>query len=247
MKKKFMIYCGQKDTIDLMETRKVTMDKEKNRFQSEMTKGQDEFKDQIQNIDRVVMSFHQHQNITFHEEVAKTVADISKSLNEFQEKARLYNNREGLFGQEITDYSKLTQVIKDFTPYSNLWFTAHNWFKNSIDWLNCEWNQLDATAAEKFVEDGVRNLAGVIRFFKEKDIKPVLKIAEQVKAQVDEFKPKVPLMVGLRKQGMKPRHWQQISEKVGFEIYPDEGFTFQKVLDKDMMGHVDLCVEVGER
>jgi len=48
----------------------------------------------------------------------------------------------------------------------------------------------------------------------------VLKIAENVKSQIDTFRPKVPLMVALRKQGMKERHWNQISDKVGFKVDP---------------------------
>jgi len=42
-----------------------------------------------------------------------------------------------------------------------------------------------------------------------------------VKGQLDEFKPKVPLMVALRKKGMTERHWDQISQKVGFEVKPN--------------------------
>ena len=49
---------------------------------------------------------------------------------------------------------------------------------------------------------------------------------EQVKGQLEEFKPKVPLMVALRKQGMKDRHWQNISDKMGKEVKPAPGFTF---------------------
>lgn len=93
----------------------------------------------------------------------------------------------------------------------------------------------------------MRILAGVIRFFKERDIGPVLKIAQSVKEQIDEFKPKVPLMVSLRKKGLVDRHWKQISEKVGFEVYPTEGFTFAKALDMGLMQNVDVCVEIGER
>jgi dynein heavy chain len=48
----------------------------------------------------------------------------------------------------------------------------------------------------------------------------VLKIAQSVKEQIDEFKPKVPLMVSLRKKGLVERHWKQISDKVGFEVLP---------------------------
>lgn len=27
-----------------------------------------------------------------------------------------------------TDYGKIQQMVKEFTPYSNLWVTAHQWF-----------------------------------------------------------------------------------------------------------------------
>lgn len=33
-------------------------------------------------------------------------------------------------------------------------------------------------------------------------------------------------MVALRKPGMFDRHWKQISEKVGFEVKPNDDFTF---------------------
>lgn len=52
-------------------------------------------------------------------------------------------------------------------------------------------------------------------------------------------------MVSLRKKGMVERHWKQISDKVGIEIAPVEGFTFNKVLEMGLMTHVDTCVEVG--
>ena len=72
----------------------------------------------------------------------------------------------------------------------------------------CDWEKLDAVSAEKFVDEGSRTLTGVIRFFKDRDMGPVLKIAENIKKEIDEFKPKVPLMVALRKHGMKERHWK---------------------------------------
>lgn len=43
-------------------------------------------------------------------------------------------------------------MIRDFTPFSNLWITADQWFNNSKEWLNGEWETLDAVSAEKFVE-----------------------------------------------------------------------------------------------
>lgn len=42
-------------------------------------------------------------------------------------------------------------------------------------------DNLDAVAAERFIDDGSRTLVGVIRFFKERDMIPVLKIAQSIK------------------------------------------------------------------
>lgn len=87
--------------------------------------------------------------------------------------------------------------------------------------MHGEWTAIDAESCEKFVEDSIKNLNYAIRVFKEKEIVHILKITEAIKYQIDEFKPKVPLLSALRKNGLKDRHWKQISEKVGFEIYPD--------------------------
>ena len=46
---------------------------------------------------------------------------------------------------------------------------------------------------------------------------------------------------------MVERHWTQISTKIGFDVAPTEGFTFNKVLEMGLMNHSDVCVETGDR
>jgi dynein heavy chain len=113
--------------------------------------------------------------------------------------------------------------------------------------LHGRWLALDADKCEKFVEDGVRIFAQVTRFFKDRNIAPVLKIANEVKKEIDDFRPKVPLMVALRKEGMKDRHWKQISDVCGFEVQPGEDYTFTKILDMGLLEFTNQCQEVGER
>lgn len=57
----------------------------------------------------------------------------------------------------------------------------------------------------------------------------------------------MPLAVALRKDGMKDRHWDQISESVGFDIRPDENFNLTTVLEKGMLKHIEIADEVGEK
>jgi dynein heavy chain len=87
----------------------------------------------------------------------------------------------------------------------------------------------------------------------------MLDIAKVIKDKVDEFKPVVPLAVSLRKDGMKERHWDQLSEAVGFDIRPPpegenkEGpddkpvFTLTSVIDKGMLKFVEKADDIGEK
>jgi dynein heavy chain len=90
-------------------------------------------------------------------------------------------------------------------------------------------------------------MSQVQRFFRDKEFPKITKIAESMKKNIDDFKPYVPLAVALRKDGMKERHWKQISEKVGFEIQPCEGFNLTSVIDSGMLKYIEVAEEVGER
>ena len=71
----------------------------------------------------------------------------------------------------------------------------------------------------------------VIKFMKDRGIDSIRHIAEKIKAEMDLFRPKVPLLVALRTRGMTDRHWTAISDKAGFEVKPfGSDFTFKKVL-----------------
>jgi dynein heavy chain len=113
--------------------------------------------------------------------------------------------------------------------------------------LNDEWEKLDADEVESTVETSNKTLAQVIRFFRDKDLPGILKIAEIVKAEVDEFKPYVDVVLALRKEGMKERHWTAISEKVLFDVKPVEGFTFTTVMDLGLLNFVEDCTDIGDR
>lgn len=83
---------------------------------------------------------------------------------------------------------------------------------------------------------------------RDREIVGVMKIAESVKAQLDEFRPKVPLLMALRRKGMTDRHWDMVSRvmEVNPPIRPDENFTFERALEMGLMEQVEKIVEIGE-
>ena len=51
--------------------------------------------------------------------------------------------------------------------------------------MHGHWFDIDADVCQKFVEDALKNLMYSIRYFKDKEIVHILKIAESVKMQID--------------------------------------------------------------
>jgi dynein heavy chain, axonemal len=138
----------------------------------------------------------------------------------------LYNSRESLTGNDETNYDNITAAVKEFEPFYSLWTTTETWRVSHKSWLNDEFEKLDAAFLEECVENSEKTMNKVIRQLKDKEVPGIKKIAEIVKEEVEAFKIYVPMAVALRTEGLKERHWQQISNACGIEVKPFEGFTF---------------------
>lgn len=170
------------------------------------------------------------------------------TLSQLLEQSRKFNSREILFGRDQTDYQRLATVTKDFTPYNTLWSIVNRWYTDIDIWNDNQFTTIDANAAEKFVEESFRSIITANKYFKDRSMSQIVSIGEKVRQEMDSFKPKLPLMVALRKDGMKERHWKEVSKLAGQEINPEaEDFTFKKIVEIGLMTHVDACIEIGEK
>ena len=172
---------------------------------------------------------------------------IHARLQNAVDQSKVFNNREMLTGLPDTDYSQIGVMVKDFQPFFNLWTTVDNWRKSHKSWMYDDFAALDAQRLEETVDTSNKVMAQVIRLFRDKELPGILKIAESTKSDIDLFKPFVPLAMALRTEGMKDRHWQAISEKVGFEVKPYEGFTFNNCLEMELHKYTEECVDTGEK
>lgn len=93
----------------------------------------------------------------------------------------------------------------------------------------------------------VQTINKVIRIFKDKDLPQIQKIATLLKNDLEKFRPWVPVGEALRAEGMKDRHWEAISEEVGFEVKPGPDFTFQTCMEMNLVEHEEFLVDIGEK
>ena len=68
----------------------------------------------------------------------------------------------------------------------------------------------------------------------------------QVKAKVEEFKEHMPLVQTLFNPGLRDRHWDKISDIVGFSIKPDETSCLSKFVDMNLEPYIAKFEGISE-
>jgi len=156
--------------------------------------------------------------------------------------------QEGLTGEEETNYDGVKTIVSDFTPFFELWTTVETWEISQKSWRTDDFEKLDAVYLEETVDNAKKLSAKCMKVFRSKDnMGPILKIAEAINKKVNEFVPNVPIIMALRTEGMKDRHWDAISEKVGQVVKPYPGFTMKTLLDMNLNKYEDDIVDIGEK
>ena len=138
-------------------------------------------------------------------------------------------------------------MVADFTPFYDLWNTIDLWKGAMTSWVNDDFEKIDAVAMEEQVETAQKTLGKIAKTFRQKDLNKILKICETMKETAGEFAPRVPMIMAMRTEGIKDRHWEAISAKVGFEVKPFDGFNLQNVFDMDLIKWSDDIVDIGDR
>ena len=213
-----------------------------------MENNKTDFSTQIMELENLTSTFKQYQDPENFEEVSQMAVDIKARVDKANEYAKMINNRESLTGaEEVTDYSSIPQMNKDFKPYYDLWTTVKLWNNSYHSWLNDAFEELNAASVEEIVDNSNKSMAQVIRFFRDKELPGIMKIAEHIKQNLEDFKIHVPILIALRTDGMKDRHWEMISDKVGFEVKPYEGFTYAKCMEMNLTNWTEQIVDIGEK
>lgn len=71
-------------------------------------------------------------------------------------------------------------------------------------------------------------------------------VAQKIKGWIEDFKPFIPLIQGLRNPGMRSRHWDILSKELGFTLVPKASLTFSKCLEMNLEAHIDKIAKVAE-
>ncbi|XP_071452908.1 dynein axonemal heavy chain 1-like [Hetaerina americana] len=178
------------------------------------------------------------------QEIAIDVRRTWKSLQECLEFGKLLNYRQKLFGIPIKSYEAIGKLVKEFEPYRNLWMTASDWLKWHEIWMDNPLINVDSDEIEKIVFDMQKMMSKCIKIFV--DIPGPQQLAVELKNQMEEFRPLIPLIEALRNPGMRQRHWELLLLDTGIKIIPGPSLTFKKCLDLGITSAAEKLCNIAE-
>ncbi|KAL4086285.1 hypothetical protein PRIC1_014412 [Phytophthora ramorum] len=219
---------------------------QKTQFSNEMNEQQAEFAESLRILHTEVDGFRQYTDIARLDQVYKYVVNIEQKIAKADEDAKLFNSRESLFAQEITDYDEIQKIRRDFEPYSLLWKTANNWLREHKKWMDGAFLDINGEEIETFVEGNWASIQKALKQFEKLNVKGCSSIAATIKDDIAGFRPHVPLILSMRNPGMQERHWSQINQEIGTTFRPDRSMKLSYVLGLGLEKHIDAISRIGE-
>ncbi|OHT09102.1 Dynein heavy chain family protein [Tritrichomonas foetus] len=207
---------------------------ERVRMIRELRNNQKDLETEVLQMDQQIPTFiSKYQDFEMAVEAAEMVNEMQQKLHELREKQEKYCSHERLFEFEPQQSKTLSKLVEDFMPLHVLWNLANDWFGMNTTWLDTPFPQIKPDAMNAFMIQAGKKMSKM-----KKDLQSQPKMIEKVLTplgeQIDKFKHHLPLISKLRHPGIKTKHWEKISEIVGFKVMPSMELTLQGFLDLDL-------------
>ncbi|KAG8513614.1 Dynein heavy chain 3, axonemal [Galemys pyrenaicus] len=230
---------------DIFENCRNLLMNKRDQAEMDLIKRCSEFESKLEGFSKELEAFRKREVMTT-EEMKNNVEklnEISKNLDQALVEFELINKEEELLEKEKSTFPLLQTIMTNKMPYEQLWVTAYEFSTKSEEWMN---GPLFLLNAEEIVEEVGNMWRTIYKLTKTLlDLPAPRRLAENVKMKIEKFKQHIPILTISCNPGMKDRHWQQISEIVGYEIKPTETTCLSNMLEYGIGKFIDKLEPIG--
>ena len=221
------------------------MDAAQNSAEDRLKDRREDFKAKLLAIGGQISQVEQWGDVGETGEYLQYATELLNTLAEAQATIEDINHQEEAFGWPTSDYPEKNQLSAQLDPYLKLYQTAEEFKASMHEWLHGKFEDVSPEAVEEKTQQFWRTL-----YKSEKElVSPASKqMAEVVKYNVEKFKAHLPLITSLCNPGMRDRHWDAMSEAVGFQLKPDarDDNTLHKYIDMELGSHLEEFQNISE-
>ncbi|XP_006149290.1 dynein heavy chain 10, axonemal [Tupaia chinensis] len=147
-------------------------------------------------------------------------------------------NAEKLFDLPITMYPELLKVQKEMNGLRMIYELYEGLKAAKEEWSQTLWVNLNV----QFLQEGIEGFLKSLR----KLPRPVrgLSVAYYLESRMKAFKDSIPLLLDLKHEALRDRHWKELMEKTSVFFEMTETFTLENMFAMELHKHKDVLNEI---
>ena len=213
-------------------------------FQEALKLKRERFIEELENAAKQVDEFNQCGEMQDLNKYYKRAQTLEQKLTAANERIEQFNAEEESFGWEATQYPMRLQAFNSLQPYLKLYEIGVEFTNKHKDWTEGPMSKVQPDQVDQDVNNYWRQLYKLERQFQNQPV--ARKMAAKLRAKVDEFKEYLPLVSTLFNPGMRDRHWEMISEIIGYEFKPTDDTNLLRVIEMNLNEHTPKFEPISE-
>ncbi|KOC62554.1 Dynein heavy chain 7, axonemal [Habropoda laboriosa] len=187
---------------------------------------------------------------------------FARDLDRMDERVTWINDEEKLFQYPLSEYPRISELKEIIMPYYQLIYRAYQWQRHRDVWLDGPFEYLDSSDIENKTTEYFADFNKIRKQYGTRikmelamnypysfqgwpdDPDPFqqpapLKLSYQFIEDIKWFKQYIPLLTVFRNPALRQIHWDDMSVTAGFDLTPDAGTTFRKIIKMDLMEELE--------
>lgn len=169
---------------------------------------------------------------------------LDARLSAASEKIVRINEEETSFGWPLSTYPLRLETHERLMPYKKLFDAGQDFIEKKNQWLKSQVGSYDPIDIDRNIEETYNDLIILNQGFDEHSQSK--RLADDIKIIIDEFKINMPVIQNLGNPGLKARHWEQISEMVGFPILVTPELTLERIIEFGLEDYIARFQKTSE-
>ncbi|CAH1130366.1 unnamed protein product [Ceutorhynchus assimilis] len=228
----------------VIEEHRQMIDVKMEEFQAQLNVKIQKFQDDLEMYAKMVDELQYNGNVDDLPRYHRKACKLDDRLVNAMERIDQFNEEEAAFNFELSQYPLRKQIHEKLAPYKKLYDNATDFINKHELWMKSRVGSYDPEEIETDVGTYFRNIYKLEKVFAERPA--TLNLATTVRTNIEEFKENMPIIQTLGNPGMKERHWEKVSEIVGFPIKVDDDLTLEKIIDYGLNDYIEKFEAISE-
>lgn len=213
-----------------------------NEYQDALKLRRQKFVQELEASNAQVDEFYTYGDVNELSQYMKKAQVLNNKLSVFQETISQFNMEEGAFSWDETSYPLWQETVDKLKPFLGLYETSMAFVNKQKTWFESPMGTHDPKDIEAEVNSSWDLVSRLETEFV--DIPSAKELVVNVRMKIEEFKAKMPVIRTLGNPGFRDRHWENVSNTVGFPVRG--GSNLFQILDMGLDEYVAKFEKISD-